>query len=403
MSRTFQPETEEQLADIVAQALADNETLDVRGRGSKQTLGCPTKTNHVLDLAKFSGIVFYEPEELVIQVRAGTPMAEIEAVLAENKQEFAFEPCDLGPLLGGQSGQGSIGGALACNLSGPRRIKAGAARDHFLGVSAYSGRGELFKAGGRVVKNVTGYDLCKLLANSYGTLCVMTTVTLKVLPAAEKSRTILVRGLDETQGIAALTKALASSHEVSAAAYLPQAVAARSDVAYVRDAAASVTAVRVEGPVESAAHRCMALRQLLGASEELHSHNSLTFWRELRDVKPFVNDPRTVWRISVAPQAGPQVGKALRALGAEYFYDWGGGLLWAAMPDLVDAGAGVVRGAVAAAGGGHAMLVRAPANIREKVAVFQPQNEAVAALTRRIKIAFDPNRIFNPGRIAAGL
>lgn len=409
MTEILRPQSDHDLAQHIAGALAEKMPLEVRGRGSKLGLGRPVQAARVLDLSGLSGITLYEPEELFLQARPATHLAEVEAALSKNNQELAFEPCDLGPLLGGVAGAGSLGGALACNLSGPRRIKAGAARDHFLGVSAYSGRAELFKAGGRVVKNVTGYDLCKLLANSYGTLCVMTSVTVKVLPAAEKTRTVLALGLDDATAIAALTAALASSHEISGAAHLPASIAARSKVDFVGTAATSVTALRIEGPAASVAHRCAAVRGLIGGAEELHSQNSRIFWRELRDVEPFVGDPRAVWRISVAPQAGPALGNALRGLGAvEVFYDWGGGLLWAAVPLASDGIAGdalaaAIRAAVAAAGGGHAMLVRAPEDMRLQVPVFQPQPEGLAALTRRVKTAFDPSGILNPGRIAAGM
>ena len=247
---------------------------------------------------------------------------------------LAFEPPDLGPLLGGAAGQGSIGGAIACNLSGPRRIKAGAARDHFLGFHAVSGRGEVFKSGGRVVKNVTGYDLCKLMAGAYGTLSALTDVAVKVMPAPEKTRTVLLFGLDDAGALSAMTRALGSAHEVSGAAHLPAELAAGCGVSYVSKAGGAVTALRVEGPAPSVEYRCAALRRELSdlaETEELHSMNSAALWRELRDVNPFVAHPRQlVWRISVPPRAGP--GLAARIAGAAdalYYYDWGGGLVLA--------------------------------------------------------------------------
>ena len=407
MSETFRPESDSQVAELLSWALAEEIPLEVRGRGSKLALGRPNQAERTLDLSGLSGIVFYEPEELVLKARAGTPLAEIEAALAEQNQELAFEPSDLGPLLGGEAAQGSIGGVIACNLSGPRRIKAGAARDHFLGVEALSGRGEAFKSGGRVVKNVTGYDLCKLLAGSYGTLAVTTDIVVKVLPRPEKTRTVLVYGLDDAKGVVAMTRALTSSHEVSGAAHLPAGVAARSGVPRVSDAGGAVTAIRVEGPGGSVAHRCAALRETLadlGETEELHSQNSAAFWRELRDVQPFVGDARAVWRISVAPKAGPQVAAAVAAIeGAGHFLDWGGGLIWAALPAEGDGGAAALRDAVKQAGGGHATLVRGPEPLRAGVPVFQPLDPVQDALTRRVKESFDPKAILNPGRMIAGV
>jgi glycolate oxidase FAD binding subunit len=331
-------------------------------------------------------------------------LAEIEAALRENNQQLAFEPPDLAPLYGAAAGAGTIGGALSCNLAGPRRIKAGAARDHFLGVRAVRGRGEAFKAGGRVVKNVTGYDLPKLLAGSYGTLAALTEVTIKVLPAPEKTRTVLVYGRDDAGAVEAMTLALNSPHEASAAAHLPAAVAVRSSVDLVAGAGRSVTAVRVEGPGPSVEARCAALRELLRADEELHSRRSATLWREIRDVAPLLPDPAAVvWRLSVPPASPPlplwERGQGVRG---EYFFDWGGGLVWLALPPADDAHAPAVRAAVARSGG-HATLLRAPAAVRLSVPVFQPQPEPLAALSRRVKESFDPRRILNPGRLAPDL
>jgi glycolate oxidase FAD binding subunit len=407
MAERLRPETPEQLLDAVRWAAAEERPLEIVAGGTKRALGRPLQTDASLDLSALSGIGLYEPNELVLSAAPGTRLAEIEAALAEHKQMLAFEPPDLGPLLGAEAGAQTIGGVVACNLSGPRRLKAGAARDHFLGLSGVSGRGEPFKAGGRVVKNVTGYDLCKLLAGSYGTLGVLSDVTVKVLPAPEKTRTVLVFGLDDADGLKAMTAALGSAHEVSGAAHLPQAVARRSAVEYVRDAGAAVTALRVEGPAPSVEHRCRALRALLGeygGTEELHGHNSGALWREVRDVAPFVDhEDRLVWRISVAPGDGPGVvASVARRVDTEAFYDWGGGLVWLSLPVFSDAHAAEVR-AVFRRIGGHATLIRAPADIRAAVPVFQPQNGALAALTKRIKEQFDPRGILNPGRMYPGV
>ena len=421
MTDTFRPENADQVVEAVAWAAAEAQPLEVAGRGSKRGFGRPVEAAHGIDLSGLTGITLYEPEELVLSARAGTPLAEIEATLAAERQQLAFEPGDLGPLLGAGAGQGSIGGVLACNLAGPRRIKAGAARDHFLGARAVSGRGEAFKCGGRVVKNVTGYDLCKLLAGSYGTLALLTDVTVKVMPAPEKTRTVLLLGLDDVGARAAMTRALQSSHEVSGAAHLPAPVAARSAVSTVAraggaqaggaqaggaQAGGAVTALRVEGPGPSVAYRCAALRADLADladSEELHSKNSEALWRELRDVAPFVGQPeRPLWRVSVPPQDGARLIAAVaRELDAEYFYDWGGGLIWLApAAPGEDAGAARIRAALGE-NGGHATLIRAPAEVRAAVPVFQPQDPAKAALTERIKDGFDPKRVLNPGRMYA--
>jgi glycolate oxidase FAD binding subunit len=394
--------------------------LEIVGQGTKRGLGRPVQAAQQLDLSGLGGITLYEPNELVLTCGAGTPLAAIEAALKENNQQLAFEPPDLAPIYGGAAGAGTIGGALSCNLAGPRRLKAGAARDHILGFKAVSGRGEAFQAGGRVVKNVTGYDLCKLMAGAHGTLAVLTEVTIKVLPAPEKCRTVLIYGLDDARAILALSRAVNSPHEVSGAAHLPAAAAARSAVDFVAGGGRAVTAIRVEGPGPSVEHRCAALRRELqefGPGEELHSLRSAMLWRELRDTASLPPDSASlIWRLSVPPAAGAQVvadisppargggqsdGRAA-ASAPDYYFDWGGGLIWLALPPSDDAAAGRVRTAVGRHGG-HATLVRAPVATRLAVPVFQPQPEPLAALARRVKAAFDPRRILNPGRMAADL
>jgi glycolate oxidase FAD binding subunit len=304
---------------------------------------------------------------------------------------------DYGPLLG-TSGGGTIGGMLAANLSGPRRIKAGAARDHFLGFTAVSGRGETFKSGGRVVKNVTGYDLCKVLAGSWGTLAVMTDVTVKVLPRAETEETVLVLGLGDAAAAKAMSAAMGSANDVSGAAHFPAAVASRVTQA---GAGRAVTALRVEGVAPSVAHRVAALEALLKTERlgKLGEAASRSFWKAVRDVKALAGDDRSLWRISAAPTRGHEIAAAMGE--GAYYNDWAGGLIWLALPRSDDAGATRVRRAVAATGG-HATLIRAPAAVRAAVPVFAPQNDGVAALTRRIKESFDPQGVLNAGRMYAG-
>jgi glycolate oxidase FAD binding subunit len=410
MSSVLRPESAGQVAELVAWAVAEEAPLEVIGRGSKRGLGRPVQAAHDLELSALTGITLYEPDELVLAARAGTPLIEIEETLAENDQHLAFEPPDLGPLLGNDADDGSIAGILACNLSGPRRLKSGAARDHFLGVEAVSGRGEAFKSGGRVVKNVTGYDLCKLLAGSHGTLAVMTDVTLKVLPRPEKTRTVMIFGQDDSQALGVMTQALNSPHEVSGAAYLPAGLAAGSAVSYVADAGASgqsVTALRLEGPGPSVTFRCEALRQNMtasGAHEELHGRNSALFWREVRDVDPFLRLPECpVWRLSVPPRSAPEVlARLTQDQAPPYYFDWGGGLIWLAQPHWQDQADTAIRAALTDCGG-HATLVRAPDELQAATPVFQPLDPAKAALTERVKDGFDPQRVLNPGRMYGGL
>jgi glycolate oxidase FAD binding subunit len=400
------PASLEEAADCVRSAIADKAPLEILGASSKRGFGRPVDAAKQLTTAAMSGIVSYHPEELVLVARAGTHMDEIAAVLEEKNQHLAFEPPDFGKLYPGDDAgtnrTGTIGGILATNLSGPRRFKAGAARDHFLGFNAVNGRGEIFKAGGPVVKNVTGYDLPKLLAGSFGTLAIMDEVTVKVLPRPEKTRTVLLYGLDAAAANAAMTKALTGSYDISAAAFLPEIQARESDCDYV-GAQGSVTALRVEGSGPVVDHHCAALRRDLGGkNEELHSANSITLWREIRDLAPFFDIDTILWRISVPPVHGAGVAAsiAIDLPGANFLLDWGGGLVWLSLPADGGANAEKVRRGFARCGG-HATLVRAPEAERRKAQVFEPDGSK--ALTEEVKRSFDPERVLNPGRMFEGL
>ncbi|MGY0832547.1 glycolate oxidase subunit GlcE [Azospirillum brasilense] len=413
---TVKPDSAAQAADAVRWALSEGTPLDVAGSGSKRGLGRPIQTAYTLDLSGLSGVVAYEAEELVLTARAGTPMAEILPMLAERRQQLAFEPQDLGPLFGRPEGQGTLGGVISCGLAGPRRISAGSTRDHTLGIEGVNGRGDLYKGGGKVVKNVTGYDVPKLMAGSFGTLTVLTELTVKVLPASEDVRTLLLAGREDAGAVAALTAALQSPYDVSGAAHLPAAVAARSHVRAVAAVGGAVTLVRVEGFGPSVIARVAALKEELGADAVLDLDESLAVWKEVRDVAYFGptpspasagegwgggEDSRHIWKISVQPSEGPRVAESIRwALDAELYFDWGGGLIWAAVAPTPDA-ASAIRGALGTAG--HATLVRAPEDVRTTTEVFHPLPDPVMALSRRVKESFDPCGILNPGRMYAGV
>ncbi len=402
MQDNIKPRDANDVAEAVTAAAANEKRLELIGRGTKRALGRAIQTDATLDLSALSGITLYEPEELVLSARAATPLAEIERALEESKQELSFEPMDYGPLLGKPSGEGTIGGAIAAGLSGPRRIKAGAARDFMLGVSAVSGRGEIFKAGGRVVKNVTGYDLPRLFAGSWGTLAAMTDVTLKVLPRAEDCATVLVFGLSDVRANEAMSLAMGSSCEVSAAAHLPQGPA--DTIEELNRPRKAVTALRLEGIPQSVAYRRMKLEELLRSFGELGSLDATAsggFWKRIRDVTPFADrTERAVWKISTTPSLAPGIAAGIHAaVGAHYYYDWAGGLLWLEMLDDKPQ-ENAVRTTLA--GRGHATLIRASAAARASAQVFEPLDPVRAALSQRLKASFDPKGVFNPGRIYAG-
>lgn len=404
MADTLKPRDAKEVEDAVRWALGNGKALEVAGQGTKRAIGRPSQTDLTLDLSGLSGVTLYEPAELVLSAQAGTPLAEIEALLDNNHQQLAFEPMDYGPLLGGEAGQGTLGGALATNLSGPRRVKAGAARDHFLGVICVTGRAETIKSGGRVVKNVTGYDMCKVLAGSWGTLAAMTDVAIKVLPKAEAEATVIVEGLDDARACAAMAAAMGSSCDVSGAAHLPDHVASYFDGLPKPQAA---TALRLEGFAPSVKHRKEALAALMkpfGPVTLLDEKNSRALWQSVRQVQPFVTNAarqRPLWRISCSPGKGYEIAAAVTPA-AQMFYDWAGGLLWVAMPFADEADAASIRAAVKGVGG-HATLVRAPAAVRASVDVFEPQDTDLRALNKRVKEGFDPKGVLNPGRMWAGV
>lgn len=396
MEATLKPQSAQDVEDAVRWAAAEDQPLEIVGQGSKRDLGRPVQSAHVLDLSGLSGVESYEPAELVLTVKAGTPIAEVEKLVDDNGQELSFEPMDYGPLFGKLASRGTIGGVLAANLSGPRRIKAGAARDHVLGIEAVSGRGEIFRSGGKVVKNVTGYDLPRTLCGSYGTLAVATSVTLKVNPKPETTVTFVLTGLDDLDGVKALCEAMGSSAEVSGAAHLPSWV----------EGDCSRTLLRLEGFQSSVDYRLKTLKELLGgygAHESLNRDETDKLWKDVRDLAFFAKRSTPVWRISVAPTAGPQLVARLKAaIELDAIYDWSGGLVWLTCTDG-DTHQAKIRMALDAVGGGHATLVRADASTRSNLDVFQPQPAPLAALSRRLKEQFDPKGVLNPGRMVTGM
>ena len=397
-----------ELRDQITGALAAEEPVELIAGGSKRELGRPVQAAHILDLAHLSGIRDYQPSELVLTAGAGTPLGEIEPALEEAGQMLAFEPPDWRALLGSgeQDGAGpTLGGVLACNLSGPRRVKAGAARDHFLGFRAVSGRGEIFKAGGKVIKNVTGFDLPKLMAGSYGTLAALEEVTVKVLPRPETVATLLFTNVEPVAAGQLMGAALGSPHDVSGAAYLPAGAAMP-----VALPGGGTVALRLEGPAPSVEFRRDSLTGEHGSSsaaEIVTGSEAIAFWRAIGEAAPLAGlAGRAVWRISVAPARGVELGQTMsRVLDAVWFLDWGGGLLWLAVPEGTDAGAEVIRTAIRGPEGrgtGHATLVKGSPALRGSIAVFEPQPAPLAALSRRVKDGFDPAHILNPGRMVEG-
>ena len=392
----FRPVDADAVQHTVAWAVGEGQSLEIRGGGSKRALGRPARTDHVLDLAGLSGIIDYDPSELVLTAQAATPMATIAALIDAERQMLAFEPPDLRAVLPSDA-EPTLGGAIACNLAGPRRVRAGAARDHFLGFAAVNGWGDPWKAGGRVVKNVTGYDLCKLQAGAFGTLSVLTEVTVRVLPRPETSCSLVVPGLEDAAAVRAMADGLNAPHEVSAVAHLPGAAARRAGLA------GAATVFRLEGHRPSVDARAAALLGVLGGAERLEHGDSVALWAGIGAAQPLLPPAPVLWRIGPVPSEAAAVFARIQAKlpTAEALYDWGGGLLWLALDESgPDCGAAIVR---AALGQGHATLIRAPDEARAAVPPFQPTPGALDALARRVKASFDPNGTLNPGRMQEGV
>lgn len=405
LSEVLRAATGWELQTMLAPFVEKRRPVEVLGSGSKAKIGRPVQASATISTASMHGIWMYEPTELVMSAHAGTPLIQIEAELAAQNQMLAFEPIDLGPASGGKRGTQTIGSVFATNSSGSRRVVVGAARDHLLGVEGVTGAGELIRSGGRVMKNVTGYDLCRGLAGSWGTLSVFTEVTFKVLPAAEKTATLVYFGLPDDIGVEVMCAAMRLPYEVSGTVHLPHSVAARLEHSVLNEQGKAVTALRIENFEKSVDYRAAALKSALkvyGDPVVIGSTSSLEFWEELRrlSVMPY-SERSCLWRISTAPTQGPKVVAAIRRhMPVEAFYDWSGGLIWLEAPASADAGASDIRRAVAVHGG-HATLIRAEPSVRAAVEVFQPQSPLADRLMRGLKSTFDPHGVLNPGRMYA--
>ncbi|MDO6730589.1 FAD-binding protein [Marinovum sp. 2_MG-2023] len=384
----MRPTSEAELAEMIAGA---DGPLRICGGGTR-AVGCPV-AGDILETGGLSGISLYEPGALTMVAEAGTPLADVEAALAAEGQRLAFEPGDWRGLLGTE-GVPTLGGVVAANVSGSRRVVAGAARDFMLGVRFVDGMGQIVKNGGRVMKNVTGYDLVKLLSGSWGTLGVISEVSFKVMPVPEMETTLVCDGLDAESGVHSLCAALGTPFEVTGAAHLDAGAAG----------GASRTLVRIEGLAASVSYRAERLQNgVLTGFEAREGAASAALWRELRDVTPFAGREGAVWRVSVKPSDGPVLTAGLAERGVTHtaIYDWGGGLVWLLMPEagvsgVGVSGAGALRQQVAALGG-HATLFRGSQDLRRAVPVFEPQPAPLAALQAGLRAKFDPRGILNPG------
>lgn len=381
----FRPSNTEALCEIVVQAAVDGRPLEARGGGSKRDIGTYGRRTTIVDLGAFGGVIDYEPSELVLTVGPATPLVDVETLLASRGQMLAFEPWDHGVLFGKGTGAATIGGIVAAGIAGPRRLSAGGARDHLLGFAAVSGRGEMFKGGGKVVKNVTGYDLAKVMTGSWGQLAIMTELTLKVMPRPRAMTTLVLPGLSASAAIMAMSQAMGSRCAVAAAAHLPG-----------QAGMAGYTALRLEGFRESVDFRVQELSELMvefAHGTILGDDEAATLWDDIRAVRPLA-DSESLWRVHVAPSRATTFADVAAQLGGRCLYDWAGALVW------VGATSGIDIRAAATSCDGHAMLMRAPAAMRAAISVRNPEHPAVAALSARLKHAFDPAGVLDPNRFS---
>ena len=392
MTETITPRDAAQTRDAIRWAADAEATLELRGRGTKHSLGRPVSARAILDLSALAGVTLYEPEELVVTLGPGTPRAEAVATLAAKGQMLAFEPPDFGPLFGAPADADTIGGALGINAAGPRRLKAGAARDHILGVKGVSGFGDAFKSGGRVVKNVSGYDLAKLVTGSYGTLAAMTEVTLKALPKPDSEATLALAGLSVEDACAALRTAASHRAEPNGFALLPEGPAQACPGLGVSNGSGPIALIRFEGAPATLSARVMDLQAALPSAHAatLEPDASAAAWRAVRDLAPLgPPDDVPLWRISVPPSDAP----ATLAANPSAFavLDWAGGLIWMSRPEPPT----VSRGSVT--------LFRADATLRRLLPFLTEPHGALGGVVARVKASFDPKGVLNPGRMYEGL
>lgn len=386
--------SEAELIEAVRAARDNRRRLELVGAGTKRALGRPVEADDVLDLSGLSGILSYEPEELVLTVQANTPLAEIEAVIAEKNQRLGFDPADWGPLFGAPARAGTIAGALAADTSGSARLRYGAARDHLLGYRGVNGHGEAYKGGGRVVKNVTGFDISKLMCGGFGTLGPMSEVTLRLVPRAPQSLILVVRDIAPETGLKLLRNVWTSPLEATGLAFI--SAFAAEGFGQIGGIGAGAALIRVDGTAEALSEKRAALLLLCDGYDVRPLDEGDAAFARIGSGGAYVDHAVDVWRLAVPPANAAETAHALA--GTMWLADWAGGLFWVGTSETDVAAASRLRH-IAARAGGHATLLRASEEARRSIAVFPPQPQALAALTRQVTAAFDPLGLFNPGRM----
>jgi len=409
---TLYPENERKVSEIIKQHYKSNIPIEILGSGSKKNIGKPIQCDKILSLSKLNGVIEYLPEELYIKVKAGTSIEKIESILRKNKQILAFEPMDFGNLFNGKSNFGTAAGQIACNISGSRRFKAGSMRDHVLGFKGVNGRGEIIKSGGTVVKNVTGYDLSKLMCSSYGTLAVLTEITFKVLPSPEESRTLVIHNQKIETATNFLDMAINSSNDISGAAFFPtepKCSGCKMDIEKTfklndlkKDG--SITSLRLEGSKNSFEYRLKNLLNELKIEDSnisvLESHQSEIFWDKIKSFELFANSKNNILRIVIPPSECVQLLYQFSNK-FKYYLDWGGSLIWVETCELTEETFDSLRKKVVKRGG-YITMIKNSDHLPYVEDVFTVNRDRFI-ISQGIKKSFDPKRILNPGKMYTGI
>ena len=401
---TFKPKTIEKISAVIKECYKKNIPLEVIGLKSKNKIGRNFQAEKTIDLSDYSGVIEYKPEELYIKVKAGTSLKKIKFELDKNNQQLAFEPVDFGLLFSGKKNEGSIGGVVSCNFSGSRRFKVGSARDHILGFQAVNGKGEIIKSGGTVVKNVTGYDLSKIIAGSYGTLVVLTEISIKVLPKPPSNKTIVIENPHLRKALEYLNLALSSSSDPSGGAFYPEYF---KNYFTFNDLTTQgpITAIRIEGTNDSIDYRIKKLcRELEIQKEEvvtLEPEQSNIFWEKTRSLEVFSNLKKNLFKIVLPASETFEVINKLKVFEIKYFVDWGGSLIWVQLDDISTKTFKDIKEIVKSSSG-YMTVIKIEENLKALVDVFTI-DPIKYKITEQIKKSFDPKRILNPGKMYSGI
>ena len=406
------PQNEREVATLIRKFYKSNIPIELIGSGSKRKIGKTLQCAKTLNLSKLNGIIEYLPEELYIKVKAGTSIKAIEQELKKNNQQLAFEPIDFGYFLNGKSDYGTAAGQVACNISGSRRFKVGSIRDHVLGFRGVNGRGEIIKSGGVVVKNVTGYDLSKLICGSYGTLVALTEITFKVLPLPEESKTLVINNQKIEKAVHFLDKSISSSNDISGAVFFPDRPMISGSSKNIENTfklndlkqEGSITAIRIEGSKNSIDHRIENLineLEIINLNVSiLEVHQSEVFWNKVKTLEFFSNSKNSIIRIVIPPSECVNLIYQFSSK-FKYYLDWGGALMWLEVFELSEEMFESIRRKVVKRGG-YVTMIKNSNYLPYVEDVFTISSERFN-ISQNIKKSFDPKRILNPGKMYTGI